>query len=39
MRIGEEVRVSTPVITASASAKPLICLSKPGSAARIASTA
>ncbi|MNT96284.1 hypothetical protein D3C72_2383400 [compost metagenome] len=39
MRSGEEVRVSMPVRTASARAKPLICLSKAGSASRIASMA
>jgi predicted flavoprotein YhiN len=36
---GEEVRVSTPVITASAMSKPRICRPKAGSASRIAATA
>jgi len=39
MRTGDEVRVSTPVSTASSMANPLICLSKAGSASRIAAMA
>ena len=39
MRNGDEVRVSTPVNTASRLAKPLICLSNAGSASRIAAIA
>ena len=39
MRKGDDVRVSTPVSTASGVEKPLICFSKAGSASRIASTA
>ena len=37
MRSGDEVRVSTPVNTASGSAKPLIWRSNAGSASRTAS--
>ncbi len=37
--MGEEVRVSTPVMTASCMVKPLICRSKTGSASRMAATA
>jgi hypothetical protein len=39
MRSGEEVRVSTPVSTASGIAKPRIWRSKAGSASRIAAMA
>ena len=39
MRNGDEVRVSTPVSTASSIAKPAICRSNAGSASRIASIA
>ena len=38
MRSGDEVRVSTPVSTASAIAKPGICRSKAGKASRIAAS-
>ena len=36
MRIGDEVRVSTPVSMASARSKPLICLANCGIASRMA---
>ena len=39
MRNGDEVRVSTPVSTASAIAKPAICFANAGSASRIAAIA
>jgi hypothetical protein len=39
MRSGDEVRVSTPVSTASAIAKPAICFANAGSASRIAAIA
>tara|TARA_R110002049_G_scaffold31098_26_gene105911 strand:- start:143 stop:262 length:120 start_codon:yes stop_codon:yes gene_type:complete len=39
MQMGDELRVSIPVRTASGIAKPLICLSNAGSASRIAATA
>jgi hypothetical protein len=39
MRSGEEVRVSTPVSTASCMSKPLILRPKAGSASRMASMA
>jgi len=38
MRSGDEVRVSTPVSSASGSVKPGICFSKAGSASRMASS-
>jgi len=39
MRTGEEVRVSTPVITASAMSNPAIWRAKAGIASRMAATA
>jgi hypothetical protein len=39
MRIGDEVRVSTPVSTASCVSKPLILRPKAGKASRMASMA
>ena len=39
MRTGDEVRVSTPVNTASSRSKPRICLPNAGNASRIASIA